>query len=138
MTRERPPCGTVRGARSHRWHKELICDDCRRAEREHQRARRAKVARPVEPDTAVDRRTDVFDELSDTMTFKALEWRQRGACRGHPVEVFYPTNRGPGTGRVAKAICARCPVLDECAEASRDEPAGIWAGLTPKERRTRR
>ncbi|KRV48796.1 hypothetical protein AQ490_23280 [Wenjunlia vitaminophila] len=37
----------------------------------------------------------------------------------------------------AARLCARCPVRDACAAhaGSTREPAGIWAGLTPRDRR---
>lgn len=37
------------------------------------------------------------------------------ACRGVPVTVFFPTRRRPDADEPAKAICARCPRLAECA-----------------------
>lgn len=38
--------------------------------------------------------------------------------------------------RVAKALCARCPVQRECLDGAleRDEPYGVWGGLTRQER----
>jgi hypothetical protein len=42
---------------------------------------------------------------------------------------------------VAKALCARCLVRDECLdyalerEATKADAVGIWGGLSPKERR---
>lgn len=37
----------------------------------------------------------------------------------------------------AKAVCAACPVLEECRDwvLAVDEPHGIWGGLTESERR---
>lgn len=39
--------------------------------------------------------------------------------------------------RAAKPLCARCPVMEACGQWAIDtkEPAGIWGGMTPKERR---
>lgn len=34
----------------------------------------------------------------------------------------------------AKAACTNCPVRDACAVAGRDEPWGVWGGLTTGER----
>lgn len=73
-------------------------------------------------------------------------WVQRGACRGHPLEVFFPT---PPKGRTryddrryvaAKAICAECPVLDECRSYSVPLSVleGIWGGLTESGRQRAR
>ena len=57
-------------------------------------------------------------------------WHQEAACRGVGPRLFFP-ERGDSTAQ-AKALCATCPVADACAEAGRDEPAGIWAGTSPK------
>ncbi|MHB8465406.1 MAG: WhiB family transcriptional regulator [Acidimicrobiales bacterium] len=62
-------------------------------------------------------------------------WRQQAACRGLDTAIFFPptdSEAGP-----AKAVCAQCPVRDECLEwaiASRQEE-GIWGGMTDGERR---
>lgn len=69
-------------------------------------------------------------------------WHERAACRGYDPDLFYPAmgNR-PGLAastvaqiRAAKAVCAQCPVRQECADAGRYEPFGIWGGLTADER----
>ena len=39
--------------------------------------------------------------------------------------------------RLAKRLCATCPVLTECgdyAATMRDQPEGVWAGKTRRER----
>ena len=56
------------------------------------------------------------------------------ACRDADTTVFFPASdndAGP-----AKAICATCPVREECLEyALETRPAdGIWGGLTAIER----
>lgn len=35
---------------------------------------------------------------------------------------------------IAKAICARCPVRDRCAQAGRDERFGIFGGISAGDR----
>lgn len=61
-------------------------------------------------------------------------------CIGYPDDVFfgYEEDRYQftnATSEFAKAICARCPVIMECARwAIRNESWGIWGGLTPAER----
>lgn len=69
------------------------------------------------------------------------EWQDRAACRGQTELMFPRANKYGGYGSAAllqiaqaKALCAACPVRDECAEAGRDEWHGIWGGLTPQER----
>ncbi|KUJ70776.1 hypothetical protein ACZ90_00200 [Streptomyces albus subsp. albus] len=72
-------------------------------------------------------------------------WQERGACRGHPPEVFFPeVGTGqpsrPGTAEArtlweaAKAICRGCPVLSECRRDTLGEEYGIWGGLDQHER----
>ncbi len=61
-------------------------------------------------------------------------WYELGACRDHPVALFFP---GPGGDtRTPKRICERCPVKDQCLDAALAEPEkfGIWGGLTHHER----
>lgn len=40
--------------------------------------------------------------------------------------------------RVAKDVCARCPIVAECLEYAivGEEAYGIWGGTTPEERRS--
>jgi WhiB family redox-sensing transcriptional regulator len=69
------------------------------------------------------------------------DWQIDAACRGTDTATFYhPENeRGPSRARrerVAKAICADCPVVEPClrwALATR-EPYGVWGGLSVEER----
>lgn len=63
-------------------------------------------------------------------------WHARAACSGVGPSVFYP-DRGVQPAEVdrARAICASCPVQDECEEAGMGEVHGIWRGLVPTERR---
>lgn len=88
-------------------------------------------------------------------------WRQRGACRGTPIEWWYPDwendsfsqrrqardARRPANGRTyavedkyrppaeALARCAACIVRGACLEhALRHERVGIWAGTTGDDR----
>lgn len=69
------------------------------------------------------------------------DWQIKAACRGQDTANFYhPENeRGPSRARrerMAKAVCARCPVINDClrwALAAR-EPYGVWGGLSTDER----
>jgi len=69
------------------------------------------------------------------------DWQVQAACRGKDTANFYhPENeRGPSRARrerQAKAICAQCPVTENClrwALAAR-EPYGVWGGLSVDER----
>ncbi len=68
------------------------------------------------------------------------EWQLSGACLGADVNLFFPEGeRGPDRSareRAAKALCSRCPVVEECAAhalAAR-EPYGVWGGMTEDDR----
>src|SRR5690349_20507897 len=68
------------------------------------------------------------------------DWRAHAACRGTEPELFFPaTESGPARAAqvaAAKAVCARCPVREQClAEALARIPYGIAGGLTEYERR---
>lgn len=73
----------------------------------------------------------------DDLHFPA--WQQRGACKGHDPDIFFPEGKG-GTCQQAKAICRRCPVQVECLEwaLQRKERYGIWGGKSYRERRKMR
>ena len=69
------------------------------------------------------------------------EWQYEGACRGVDSAVFFHPEgeRGPSRearDRSAKAICATCPVIRECAAHALAvrEPYGVWGGLTEDDR----
>jgi hypothetical protein len=64
-------------------------------------------------------------------------WRQDAACKGYPVDWWYPEKGGEHeTGARARRICGACPVRQECLDQgiAHNEP-GIWGGLSIKERR---
>jgi WhiB family redox-sensing transcriptional regulator len=63
------------------------------------------------------------------------DWRQEAACRGLDTNVFFPVT--DEEAEEAKAVCAACPVREECLEfalLTRQED-GVWGGLTEVERR---
>lgn len=69
------------------------------------------------------------------------DWQAEGACRDLDTEMFFhPDNeRGPRRAHreaAAKAVCATCPVIRQCAEHALRvrEPYGIWGGLSESER----
>ena len=69
------------------------------------------------------------------------DWQQRGKCstgNSGVTDLFFPT-RGQSSAP-AKAICARCPVLDTCREyaLANGERFGVWGGMSEKERRAER
>jgi WhiB family redox-sensing transcriptional regulator len=65
-------------------------------------------------------------------------WREAAACLEVQNEVsFFPSKEDLGGIVKAKAICATCPVADECLSwaIETNQSEGIWGGHTAKERR---
>jgi len=69
------------------------------------------------------------------------EWQYQGACRDADDTLFFHPEGERGSTRrrraeAAKAICATCPVINECREQSLRvrEPYGVWGGLSEDER----
>ena len=67
---------------------------------------------------------------ADTRT----DWFDDAACREVDTAVFFPASDADADA--AKAICASCPVREECLEFALESrpPEGVWGGLTPIER----
>jgi WhiB family redox-sensing transcriptional regulator len=64
-----------------------------------------------------------------------MGWWQRAACKGMDTRIFFvPVGQ---TAHEAKAICATCPVQQECLDEAliHNDPIGIWGGTSVKERR---
>ena len=65
-------------------------------------------------------------------------WRLRAACRSVDSAVFFSPDAERGQAREAraKAICARCPVIRECAAyvLTAGERYGVWGGLSEQDR----
>jgi len=72
------------------------------------------------------------------VTAAGLAWQDQARCAEIGVELFFPDSPGPAA--TAKRICMQCEVRQPCLEyaLATDEPNaehGIWAGLSPRERR---
>jgi WhiB family transcriptional regulator, redox-sensing transcriptional regulator len=72
------------------------------------------------------------------------DWQLRGLCRQLDSAMFFTPDRERGSMRArreqrAKAVCVRCPVLEQCrSHALRArEPYGVWGGMTEHERKLR-
>jgi WhiB family transcriptional regulator, redox-sensing transcriptional regulator len=74
------------------------------------------------------------------MRVREIGWARRGACRSIDPDLFFPLAPTQTQETRAKAVCAGCPVVDECLDYAigAGEAEGIWGGLTPAERRRRR
>jgi len=61
-------------------------------------------------------------------------WMGDAACVGADPDFWFPPVGG--TGAEAKAICARCPVLSECADYALADSSltGIWGGMSMEQR----
>ena len=53
---------------------------------------------------------------------------------------IWHADKGSEAAKVAKSLCAECPVQPECLKAAldRNEPLGIWGGQNPGERSARK
>lgn len=63
-------------------------------------------------------------------------WAAEALCAETDPELFFPT-KGQSPAR-AKAICAQCPVIQQCLKYALTSPvalAGIWGGTTEDERK---
>jgi len=76
-------------------------------------------------------------------TEPAGDWRNRANCLKSDPELFFPVgeirmgNAAHRQSELAKAVCARCVVVDECLiyALETNQDTGIWGGTTPDERR---
>jgi WhiB family transcriptional regulator, redox-sensing transcriptional regulator len=73
-------------------------------------------------------------ELADVLAGPE-PWMVRALCNQADPDLFFPEKGG--STREAKRICAGCEVRAECLAYAlrRNEPSGIWGGLSERERR---
>ena len=74
------------------------------------------------------------------ITIPGRDWRQLAACRHADPELFFPVSpSGPSLDQItqAKAICAGCPVRQQCLAFALDtrQVHGVWGGMSEEERR---
>lgn len=65
-------------------------------------------------------------------------WWSRAACKDLDPDLFHPIGPSAAQGiEAARRICRACPVSRQCLNLAIElgEPAGIWGGRTPEERR---
>lgn len=69
------------------------------------------------------------------------DWQMRGACRSSEPTLFFHPEGERGSRRrnrdaAAKAVCARCPVIEACARHALAvrEPYGVWGGMSEDDR----
>jgi len=68
------------------------------------------------------------------------DWRTIAACRGLDPDLFFPARGDSFTVRNAQAVCATCPVAEQCLEFAIEvgETEGIWGGLSGRQLRQER
>ncbi len=66
------------------------------------------------------------------------DWHQKAACRGQGTHSFF--SGAPDNLDRARAVCAGCPVREQCYQYAMADPdlVGVWAGITDRERRALR
>ena len=69
------------------------------------------------------------------------EWQFEGACRDADQDLFFHPEGERGPSRLsrelaAKSVCARCPVIAQCAAHALTvrEPYGVWGGMSEDDR----
>ncbi len=72
---------------------------------------------------------------------ESYDWQYEGACRQVDPDAFFSPEAERGMRRLrreeaAKALCARCPVIEQCRAHALtvQEPYGVWGGLSESER----
>ncbi|MGH3876502.1 MAG: WhiB family transcriptional regulator [Actinophytocola sp.] len=84
------------------------------------------------------RRTEGAASLWDLLNLGSpdnTDWMRAGLCAQTDPEEFFP---GKGSDvRAAKAVCAGCPVIDQCRAYAlgRSDLSGIWGGTSERERK---
>lgn len=78
---------------------------------------------------------DTLSLLADLLD-QDQPWRARAKCKGAPIAVMFP-RPWASDGSAATALCAKCPVREECLEYAleRNIDHGIWGGESARERR---
>jgi WhiB family redox-sensing transcriptional regulator len=84
-----------------------------------------------------------MNTMDDTLTFEALTapileerpWSVFAACQDAKDVSFFPQNKAEE--RAASAICAICPVREDCLDhaLATNERLGMWGGVSEKRRR---
>ena len=65
------------------------------------------------------------------------EWKSRANCTGVDPDLFFPGRNDTEAIANAKAVCAGCPVSEECLEYAidRNHHMGVWGGSSENERK---
>lgn len=77
---------------------------------------------------------DLFDLPAFSRMLSETKWMGKAACRGMDTNIFFPERGDNKTVEIAKAICSKCPVSDECYQYGEREKMGIWGGASTRQR----
>lgn len=79
--------------------------------------------------------SNVFMSNVEDLVGRIPQWHDFAACASADPEEWFPERGEPAA--LAKRICNRCPVREECLEyaLAAGEKYGIWGGTTERERR---
>lgn len=63
-------------------------------------------------------------------------WRDDAACGGLDPEIFFPLYGNKEGEKIAKRVCATCPVADACLKEAlaAGHEYGVWGGLSEGDR----
>ncbi len=72
--------------------------------------------------------------LDDLLDLRGTDWMRAALCAQTDPELWFPEMGGSSSA--AKAVCARCPVLDDCREwaLAQEDFHGICGGMSHRER----
>lgn len=65
------------------------------------------------------------------------DWLPKALCKNKNIDLWYPPLDSDNPDKyygVAREVCRRCPVWNECLDTGITETWGMWGGLTPLER----
>lgn len=109
--------GSIRGYKQHARRGDAVCDLCRAAYNQHQRE--LYILKDTFP--------------APKLVFERGEWMNDAACKGLDPGMFILRKGEPAWP--AKAVCATCPVTDECLEYGLSFIDGIYGGTSYLDRR---
>lgn len=72
------------------------------------------------------------------MNYEKAQYPRDAECKKHDPDIFFPEREKGPLAREAIRICLGCPVRQQCLEGAivRDEPFGVWGGMTTNQRRS--
>ncbi len=75
--------------------------------------------------------------LSDMLWEPEEGWRADAACSGADASLFFPCGEDEALAQAAKAVCAVCPVREECLQyaLATNQSEGVWGGMSAGDRR---